>query len=74
MIFFERIYTPGESFPSRFNQPINQSIKLIRLFSYFTCNHLDKDKKIQMLVMTLRPLHNLVKKCVKKQCYNLLFF
>ena len=75
MIFFKRIYTPGESFPSRlnqsrFNQPINQSIKSIRLFSYFTCNHLDKDKKIQMLVMTLRPLHNLVQKCVKKQCYN----
>ena len=50
MIFFKRIYSPGESFPfrfnqSRFNQPINQSIKSIRLFSYFTCNHLDKDKK-----------------------------
>ena len=72
--FFKRIYTPGESFPSRlnqsrFNQPINQSIKSIRLFSYFTCNHLDKDKKIQMLVMTLRPLHNLVQKCVKKTMF-----
>ena len=23
-----------------------------------------------MLVVTLRPLHNMVQKCVKKQCYN----
>ena len=46
MIFIKRIYTPEESFPSR-------------LFSYFTCIYLDKDKKFQMLVMTLRLLHNL---------------
>ena len=65
MIFFKCIFTPGENFPSR-------------LFSYFTCNYLDKNKKFQMLVMTLRPWHNLVQKCVKKQSYNklllLLFF
>ena len=55
--FFKCIYTPGECFPSR-------------LFTYFTCNYLDKDKKFQMLVMTLRTLHNLVQKCVKKQWYD----